>query len=182
MAEISKNTLPLEECVVKLLKEKGLTITTAESCTGGLLSGRLINVSGVSEQLKEAYVTYCDEAKQKLLGVNEETLAKYTAVSRETAEEMAIGGAKAANADICLSVTGVAGPNDEGADFPAGLVYIGCCFGGKTVVRKYQFYGGRMEVREHSVEAALCLVLELLTEKGDCSHGAATGTAEEREQ
>lgn len=182
MTEFSKDVLPLEERIVKLLKEKELTITTAESCTGGLLSGRLINVSGVSEQLKEAYVTYCDEAKQKLLGVNAKTLAEYTAVSRETAEEMAIGGAKAANADICLSVTGVAGPNDEGEDFPAGLVYIGCCFGGETVVRKYQFSGGRMEVREQSVQAALCLVLELLTEESDCSHGAVTGTAEGMEQ
>lgn len=165
MTEISKHTPSLEESVVKLLREKELTITTAESCTGGLLSGRLINVSGVSAQLKEAYVTYCDEAKQKLLGVNAKTLAKYTAVSQETAEEMAIGGAKAANADICLSVTGVAGPDDEGENFPAGLVYIGCCLCGKTVVRKYQFSGGRMEVREQAVEAALCLALELLTEK-----------------
>lgn len=164
MTEIPKETLSLEEQVVKRLKEKQLTITTAESCTGGLLSGRLINVSGVSENLKEAYVTYCDEAKRKLLGVKAKTLETYTAVSSETAAEMAVGGAKAAAADICLSVTGVAGPEDEGEDFPAGLVYIGCCFCGETTVGRYQFSGGRKDVREQAVEAALQLLLDKMEE------------------
>lgn len=164
MTEIPRETFPLEEQVVRRLEEKQLTITTAESCTGGLLSGRLVNVSGVSEYLKEAYVTYCDEAKQKLLGVKAETLEKYTAVSSNTAEEMAAGGAKAADADICLAVTGVAGPDDEGEDFPAGLVYIGCYFCGKTAVQRYQFTGGRMEVREQAVEAALQLLLDKMEE------------------
>ena len=164
MTEIPKETLSLEEQAVKQLKEKQLTITTAESCTGGLLSGRLINVPGVSENLKEAYVTYCDEAKRKLLGVKAETLETYTAVSSETAAEMAAGGAKAAAADICLSVTGVAGPEDEGEDFPAGLVYIGCCFCGEVTVRRYQFFGGRKEVREQAVEAALQLLLDKMEE------------------
>lgn len=164
MTEIPAETLSLEEQVVKRLKEKKLTITTAESCTGGLLSARLINVSGVSENLREAYVTYCDEAKRKLLGVKAETLQKYTAVSSQTAEEMAAGGAKAAAADICLAVTGVAGPDDEGEEFPAGLVYIGCYFCGTTTVRRYQFLGGRMDVRNQAVEAALQLLLDKMEE------------------
>ncbi len=162
MADISGKTLTLEEKAVKLLIHNGLTVTTAESCTGGLLSGRLVNVSGVSECLKRAYVTYCDEAKRDLLGVREETLKLYTAVSEQTAAEMASGGAKAAGADICLSVTGVAGPLDEGEGFPAGLVYIGCFYKGKVEVRRYHFSGGRMEVRERSVSAALKLLLSVL--------------------
>lgn len=152
----------LEELAVEKLKQKKLTVTTAESCTGGLLSGRLVNVSGVSECLQEAYVTYCDAAKQKLLGVNQETLDRYTAVSQETAYEMAVGGAKAAQADVCLAVTGVAGPNDEGEQFPAGLVYIGCYYRGNTIVNRYQFQGDRIAVRNQAVTSALELLLEML--------------------
>ena len=151
----TKQELTLEEKTVARLKEHGLTITTAESCTGGLLSGRLVNVSGVSDCLKEAYVTYCDASKAKLLGVKPETLAQYTAVSAQTAAEMAQGGARAAGADVCLSVTGVAGPYDEGADYPAGLVYIGCCIKGRVTVERYLFAGSRSQVREAAVEAAL---------------------------
>lgn len=153
---------PIEERVASRLKELKLTITTAESCTGGLVSGRLINVAGISEQLKEAYVTYCDEAKHKLLGVRTETLAAYTAVSKAVAAEMAIGGAKAANADVCLSVTGIAGPDGGSDEFPVGLVFIGCYYCGTVAVRRYLFSGNRMEVRTQAVEEALQFVLECL--------------------
>lgn len=153
---------PLEERVAARLKELKFTITTAESCTGGLVSGRLINVAGISEQLKEAYVTYCDEAKHKLLGVKTETLDTYTAVSRETAAEMAAGGAKAAQADVCVSVTGIAGPDGGSEEFPVGLVFIGCYCCGKVTVRRFWFSGDRMAVRTQAVEAALKLLLECL--------------------
>lgn len=152
----------LEEQVFEKLKEKQLRITTAESCTGGLLSAKLVNVSGISAYLKEAYVTYSDEAKKKLLGVGDNTLQTYTAVSRQTAEEMAKGGAKAANADICLSVTGVAGPDSEGADFPAGLVYIGCYYRGMTTVARHLFSGSRLEVRTQAADTALQLLLDTI--------------------
>lgn len=154
--------LPIEERVAARLKELQLTITTAESCTGGLVSGRLVNVAGISENLKEAYVTYCDEAKQKLLGVKPETLASYTAVSEETAAEMAEGGAWAAGADVCVSVTGVAGPDGGSEKFPVGLVYIGCYCCGTVQVRRYVFPGNRMEVRTQAVDAALEFLLERL--------------------
>lgn len=157
-------TRTLEERVVDKLRELKLTITTAESCTGGLLSGQLTNVAGVSEFLKEAYVTYCDAAKHKLLGVRNETLEKYTAVSRETAEEMAIGGARTANADICLSVTGIAGPDGGSEEFPVGLVYIGCYLCGQTTVERFVFSGSRMEVRTQAVIEALNLLLAKMEE------------------
>lgn len=160
-----ENTKTLEEQIYEKLKEQQLLITTAESCTGGLLSGRLINVAGISTYLKEAYVTYCDESKHKLLGVSTETLEKYTAVSEQTACEMAIGGAKAARADICLSVTGIAGPDGEGDAFPAGLVYIGCYYKGTTSCLRKMFSGNRMEVRNQAVEASLVLLLEIMKQE-----------------
>ena len=152
----------LEESIVHLLKAAGMTLTTVESCTGGLLSGRVVNVAGASEVFKEGFVTYANRAKRKLVGVKKSTLKEYTAVSEETAREMAEGGLQAAEADICISVTGIAGPNGGTEEKPVGLVYIGCCIQGKTVVRRYQFTGNRQKIREHAVVSALVLLRECL--------------------
>lgn len=151
------NTALAEE-VVKMLKNAGMTVTTVESCTGGLLSGTLVDVAGVSEVLNQAYVTYANGAKQSLAGVKAETLEAYGAVSEQTAREMAEGGAKAANADAALAVTGIAGPDGGTAEKPVGLVYIGCHVNGNTVVERNVFSGNRREVREQSVGAALALL------------------------
>lgn len=151
------NTALAEE-VVKMLKNAGMTVTTVESCTGGLLSGTLVDVAGVSEVLNQAYVTYANGAKQSLVGVKAETLEAYGAVSEQTAREMAEGGAKAANADAALAVTGIAGPDGGTAEKPVGLVYIGCHVNGNTVVERNVFSGNRREVREKSVGAALALL------------------------
>ncbi len=151
----------LEETIVNMLKERKMTLTAVESCTGGLLSGRIVNVSGASEVFKRSFVTYCDEAKETMVGVKKETLERYTAVSPQTAMEMAEGGAKTASADACLSVTGIAGP-DGTEEQPAGLVYIGCCVKGHTTVRKYHFTGNRQKVREYAVVSALTLLRECL--------------------
>lgn len=148
----------LAEEVVKLLKSAGMTVTTVESCTGGLLSGTLVDVAGVSEVFNQAYVTYANEAKQSLAGVRPETLEVYGAVSEQTAREMAEGGAKAAKADASLAVTGIAGPDGGSEEKPVGLVYIGCCVKGNTVVERNVFSGCRREVREQSVAAALELL------------------------
>lgn len=148
----------LAEEVVKMLKNAGMTVTTVESCTGGLLSGTLVDVAGVSEVLNQAYVTYANGAKQSLVGVKAETLEAYGAVSEQTAREMAEGGAKAANADAALAVTGIAGPDGGTAEKPVGLVYIGCHVNGNTVVERNVFSGNRREVREQSVGAALALL------------------------
>ena len=101
----------LEEQIVEKLKQKNWKITTAESCTGGLIAGTLVNVAGVSDVFKEGYITYANEAKQKLLGVEKEALERFGAVSPQVAEQMAKGAAKAALAEVAIAVTGVAGPD-----------------------------------------------------------------------
>ena len=152
----------LAEEVVKMLKAAKMTVTTVESCTGGLLSGTLVDVAGVSDVFNQAFVTYANEAKHSLVGVKQETLDSYGDVSEETAREMAEGGAKAAKADACLSVTGIAGPDGGTAEKPVGLVYIGCHVNGNTVVERNVFSGSRREVREQSVLAALKLLKKQL--------------------
>lgn len=153
----------LEGCLVKLLKKHGLTISAAESCTGGMLASAIINVPGASEVIRESYITYCDEAKHKILGVPEEILEKYTAVSEEAAACMAEGCARVSGSNIAVSVTGVAGPNDEG-DKPAGLVYIGCAVKGRTYVQKFLFRGNRDKVRHSAVVKALDIVRRAVIE------------------
>lgn len=150
--------MTLEMAIYELLKAHNLTVTTAESCTGGLLAGRLINVPGISEHLKEGYVTYSNGAKEKLLGVPAEALREYGAVSPQTAEAMAKGGAKAANADLCIAVTGIAGPDGGTKEKPVGLVYMSCYCRGKLYTEKNQYTGSRSKIREYSVASALTLL------------------------
>ncbi len=152
----------IEETVVRLLQEKKLSVTTAESCTGGLISGTLVNVAGASDVLGEAYVTYSNEAKQRLVGVHARTLEQFGAVSEQTAGEMAAGAAKAAGADVGISSTGIAGPGGGTEEKPVGLVYIGCFVKGEVQVREYHFQGNRMENRLRTVEEALRLAAEML--------------------
>ena len=152
----------LEEEVVELLARKHLTVTTAESCTGGLIAGTLINAAGASDVLNEGYVTYSNEAKERLVHVSHETLERYGAVSAQTAQEMAEGAARAAGADAALSATGIAGPGGGSVEKPVGLVYIGCCLNGRTVVKECRFNGSRMENRLRTVEAALTMLKEQL--------------------
>lgn len=152
----------LEQKVVNKLMEKSYTVTTAESCTGGLLAGRILNVSGASEVYNEGHITYANEAKERILGVNHETLVKFGAVSRETAEEMAVGAARIADADIALSTTGIAGPGGGTPEKPVGLIYIGCFVVGKVRVKELYFQGTREENRQNAVEEALQLLYEIL--------------------
>ena len=151
----------LEEVVVDLLAERKLHVTTAESCTGGLIAGTLVNVAGASDVLNEGYVTYSNEAKERLI----ETLETYGAVSGRTAHEMAEGAAKAANADAALSATGIAGPGGGTEEKPVGLVYIGCYLNGKTTVKECRWNGSRMENRLDTVKAALEMLKERLVEE-----------------
>ena len=154
--------MTLEEEIVSLLKKYQYTITTAESCTGGLVAATLINVSGVSSFLREAYITYSNEAKEKLLGVKKEIIEQYTVVSAETAEAMALGGAKAAGTDICVSVTGIAGPDGGTKEQPVGLVYIGCVCKESVKTKRFVFEGDRQSVRNQAVKEALLFVKEML--------------------
>lgn len=151
----TEEKVSLEEAVIKLLVKHNLTLSTAESCSGGLLAGRLINVPGASAVFEEGFITYSNKAKSKYLKVMEDTLKTVGAVSLETAAEMAQGAAKASESKAALSVTGIAGPDGGTDEKPAGLVYIGCFLEGKTEVREYHFKGNRQKVREYTVISAL---------------------------
>ena len=145
----------LTDVVVKLLKKHELTVTTAESCTGGLLAGTLVGVPGVSEVFREGFVTYSNKAKRKLLDVSKSTLKKYGAVSAQTAKEMAKGGVFSTDADICVAITGLAGPDGATPEKPIGLVYIACYMNDKVHVEEFRFKGDRQKIRERSVVQAL---------------------------
>lgn len=154
----------LEEACVDLLIANNLKISTMESCTGGMLSARLINVPGVSDVFKAGYVTYSNKAKRKVLGVKHSTLKKYGAVSEEVAREMAQGVSLLTKADVTVSITGIAGPDGGSVEKPVGLVYIGCSIKGKTFVEQYKFSGNRAKIRELSVVAALSLLRKCVLE------------------
>ena len=158
--------MTLEEKVVNKLIEKGYTITTAESCTGGLISASIVNVPGASSVFHQGFVTYANEAKHKELGVKNKTLKKYGAVSKQTAKQMAKGAAKHAGADVAVAVTGIAGPGGGTEEKPVGTVYIGCYVGGEVVVKHYQFQGTRKQIRGLTVKNALALVYRCIT-KGE---------------
>nr|WP_315084449.1 nicotinamide-nucleotide amidohydrolase family protein [uncultured Lachnoanaerobaculum sp.] len=160
----TKEKITLEMSVVNLLEKNELTISTAESCTGGLLAGRLINVPGVSDVYKEGFITYTNKAKRKTLGVNKSTLKKYGAVSEQTAKEMAVGAALAADTDISISVTGIAGPDGGTNEKPVGLVYVGVCIKDIVHVEEFRFSGDRANVREQTVISALGLLRKCILE------------------
>ena len=148
----------LEAVVAELLIENKLTIATAESCTGGLLSGRLINYPGISSVFMEGVVTYSNQSKIRLLDVKPETLEKYGAVSQEVAKEMAEGIYKSAGTSIGISVTGIAGPAGETETSPVGLTYIGICMNGTTKVKKLNLSGDRNRIRNMITTSALDLL------------------------
>lgn len=154
----------LEMAVVKLLLKYGLTVTTVESCTGGLLAGRIVNVPGASEVFREGFITYSNKAKRKYLDVSKSTLKKYGAVSEQTAKEMATGGVFAADCDACVAVTGIAGPDGGTEEKPVGLVYIAAYVKKKVTVKEYRFKGDRNKVREQAVVKALDLLRRSILE------------------
>lgn len=153
----------LEEIVAKLLVKNNMTIAVSESCTGGMVSSKLIDYPGISQSFMEGCVTYSNEAKMNRLGVKKETLDKYGAVSSETAIEMAVGIAKNLNTNIGLSTTGIAGPGGGTDEKPVGLVYIGIYINGDVKVKKCNFSGSRDKIRNRATNEALNLLrLELL--------------------
>ena len=151
----------LAEKLYRLLKEKSLTVSTAESCTGGLIGAALTSVPGMSECYGYGVVTYANSAKEELLNVKETTLAKCGAVSPDTAKQMAEGVMALSGSDIAVSVTGIAGPTGATLDKPVGLVYIGLAVSGKeTQVFKNIFSGDRDTVRKSTVLKALEIIIE----------------------
>ena len=156
----------LEETVVHTLKEQGLTLSTAESCTGGLIAQRITSVSGSSEVFGYGFVTYWEQAKEKLIGVDPDVIAKYNVVSAPVAAQMALGAAAVSGSDIAVSVTGVAGPTGGDAVRPVGTVYLGAAKGGTVYVKKlFVSRPDRALVRARAAQAALELALRLAQDK-----------------
>ncbi|MCI1930566.1 MAG: nicotinamide-nucleotide amidohydrolase family protein, partial [Clostridia bacterium] len=141
------------EYTCKKLLEKKITVAAAESCTGGMVSKSFTDMPGISEIFIEGAVTYCNDAKMRRLGVKKETLDKFTAVSAQTAAEMAEGIAKTAGTDIGLSTTGIAGPGGGTAEKPVGLVYIGIYIKGKTITKELHLNGNRDKIRKRAVNS-----------------------------
>lgn len=138
---------------VNLLIEKGWHIAFAESCTGGLCCGALVDVPDASKVLDMSFVTYADAAKQRLIGVSADTIAKYGVVSEEVAYEMALGAAKTAQCEVAVGITGIAGPTGATETKPVGMVCFGFNINGKVYTFTQQFGAlGRNNVRRKSVE------------------------------
>lgn len=154
----------LEKAVVDLLLADKLTMSTVESCTGGMLAARLINVPGVSEVFKSGYITYSNKSKRKILGIKKSIIDKNGAVSASVAKEMAKGVAAIMKSDVAVAVTGIAGPDGGTNEKPVGLVYIGCNVCGNVMVQEYHFSGNRAKIRESTVSAALILLRKCLLE------------------
>lgn len=153
----------LAAAVVAALKEKGMTLACAESCTGGWFAKTVVDVPGASEVFLGGVVSYVDRVKAALLGVGEETLARYSAVSEPVAREMAEGARRALGSDLAVSVTGLAGPGGGTAETPVGCVYIGLATPAGTTVTRYVFQGDRSGVRSAAVDGMLRLILKKLS-------------------
>lgn len=149
--------------LLDLCRAKKLMLATAESCTGGLVAGALTDIAGSSDVVDRGFVTYSNAAKQKMLGVPNDTLKQFGAVSRETAEAMARGALGNAEADITVAITGIAGPGGGSADKPVGLVHFAAASRGGALIHAEKRYGdiGRTNVRHASVLQALAMLRDL---------------------
>ena len=152
-----------QEILVKILIEKGFTISFAESCTGGKMAGAVVDVSDASKVLNASFVTYSNEAKMKYLNVRSDTLETFGAVSEQTAKEMAEGVAKANDAEVGVGITGIAGPGGGTAEKPVGTVCFGYCIQGRTFTETLHFGDlGRNMVRDKSVGHVLDTLINKL--------------------
>jgi nicotinamide-nucleotide amidase len=157
-----------EEALLQTLRRTGLTVDCAESCTGGLICKRLTDLPGASAHVLGGAVTYTNEMKKRFLGVGPETLETYTAVSEQTALEMAAGICRVTGADLGLAVTGYAGP-DSSPEAPAGLIWIGVCLGERCFAKRLPRHHGpdRAKNRESAADYAMALGLETIKENED---------------
>ena len=161
MAFFSDELLGAAEALLHSCRSKGLRLTTAESCTGGLIASLMTEIPGSSDVVGRGFVTYSNEAKQEMLGVRAGTLAAHGAVSGETAREMAAGALARAGPDASLAVaaTGVAGPGGGSAEKPVGTVWLAVASrDGETVASKYSLHGDRAEIRRAAVECAVTML------------------------
>lgn len=158
-----------EERIGELLREKGLTLGTVESATGGLIAQRITSVAGSSDYFKGAIVSYANETKIKVVGVKKTTLDEFGAVSHQVAEQMATGGRAVLRVDICITDTGIAGPGGATQGKPVGLFYLGFADRDGYTSRCHEFHGTREENRRQAAEAALQWLLEYL-QNGTAAH------------
>ncbi len=157
-------TLEQARGLLALMEGKGLTLATAESCTGGLIAAALTAIAGSSSVVMAGFVTYANDAKHKMVGVRQESLTQHGAVSAEVAQEMAEGARMRAGVSLALSCTGIAGPGGATPGKPVGLVFIGCAReGAATLVERHVFPGDRAAVRSATVAAALDLARRSVT-------------------
>ena len=155
--------MKLEQKVYLALKQKGYKVATAESCTGGLLAGRIINVSGASSIVDMSFVTYSNQAKQELVYVKEETLKEFGAVSEQVAAQMAQGAKQHAAANVGLATSGIAGPTGGTKTKPVGMVCFGICVQDKTYTFTHIFKNiSRTYIRKQAVKYILKKLLEIL--------------------
>jgi PncC family amidohydrolase len=157
----------LEITAGQLLRQRGLRLAVAESCTGGLIGHRLTNIPGSSDYYMGSVTAYAYEVKVRLLGVSWATLEMYGAVSREVAIEMARGVRASLDAEIGLSVTGIAGPGGGTPEKPVGLTWIGFSSSDVEFARQFIWQGDRLQVKEQSAEAALRILVEYLQKVDD---------------
>lgn len=155
----------IEEKIGKMLLRNNLTISTAESCTGGMVASKLISYPGISKIFKEGFVTYTEDSKVKRLGVKRDTLDKYTVVSSQVVQEMARGVSEAAVTDIGIGTTGIAGPAGGTDEQPVGLVYIGVYYKGETYSKRLLLEGDRQKIRKDATNKVLELVEQVIEDK-----------------
>lgn len=152
--------------LLDLLKEKHLTLATAESCTGGLIAKSITDISGASEVFYGGVVSYDNSVKMGILGVSDETLRAYGAVSHQTAKEMALGVCKACNVNVALSTTGIAGPTGGTKEKPVGTVFVGICINGSVQSQMLSISPAlsRDEIRHEALRQALLLLIQKISE------------------
>jgi nicotinamide-nucleotide amidase len=163
MASERQTTSALARSLLDLCRSRKLTIATAESCTGGLVSGALTDIPGSSDVIDRGFVTYSNDAKRVMLGVEADTLSNFGAVSKETATQMAVGALERADVDLAVSITGIAGPGGATPGKPVGLVHFAVAArDGRIVHRECRFGAiGRSAVRQRSVVEALRMLMEM---------------------
>jgi PncC family amidohydrolase len=149
-----------EREIGRLLTDRGLTLATAESCTGGLIAHKITNVPGSSNYFERGFIVYSNESKTELLGVKPGAIKRFGAVSREVARAMAVGAKEASGANFGLAVTGIAGPTADESKKPVGLVCIAVCApDGSVAVEEHHFKGTRIQIKKQSAEGALRLLI-----------------------
>lgn len=152
----------MEERLVAYLKAHQMHIVSAESCTGGMIASSIVEVAGASEVFNEGYVTYSNEAKNKILGVSFDTIEQYNVVSKEVVAEMAVGAARVSGAEVAVATTGLAGPGGGSQEIPVGTVWVGCSIKETVYTKRLRLDGSRKEIRQDATNQAVSFVLECL--------------------